>query len=101
MVVGHADLLDNTLAYEGQDLRLRQLQVMRSLGAVELFVDADVDRISKAYGSGVTSLMFAAPKFVRTKRQVKPWDELKTELENQKELRAKLAFDDLSAHRWE
>jgi hypothetical protein len=101
MLTGYADLMDNTLAYSGQDLRDRQLQLCRSSGLVELFVDSDTDRIARAYASGVTSLMFAAPKFIRTKRQVKPWDELKTELESQKELRARLTFDDLSAHQWE
>ena len=101
MLTGYADIMDNTLAYAGQDLRYRQLQLCRSSGLVELFVDSDTDRVAKAYSSGVVSLMFAAPKFIRTKRQVKPWEELKSELESQKEIRAKLAFDDLSAHRWE
>jgi len=101
MISGYADILDNTYAYEGQDLRDRQLKLQRSSGAVELFVDSDTDRVARAYASGVTSLMFAAPKFIRTKRQVKPWEDLKTELENQKQLRASLAFDDLSAHQWE
>lgn len=101
MIVGYADIIDNTSAFQGQDLRMRQLGIVRTLGIVELFVDSDVDRCKTAYTNGVTSLLFASPKFVRTKRQVKPWDELKDEVEKQKELRAKLQFGDLSAFRWE
>jgi hypothetical protein len=101
MISGYADIIDNTSGYEGQDLRIRQLDIMKTLATVELFVDSDVDRCALAFKSGITSLLFASPKFVRTKRQVKPWEELKTELERQKEFRASLMLDDLSAHRWE
>jgi len=101
LVSGYADILDNTLAYEGMDLRYRQLTIQRNLGKVELFVDSDVDRCAKAYANGVTTLMFSSPRFVRRKREVKPWDELKDELQKQKELKAKLHLDDLSAYRWE
>jgi hypothetical protein len=101
LIKGYADILDNTRKFEGEDLRLRQLKIMRVEGVVELFIDSDVDRCAKAYSSGVTALLFSSPKFVRTKREVKPWDELKVEVEKQQELRAKLTLDDLSAHRWE
>ena len=101
LVTGYADILDNTLAYEGMDLRYRQLTLQRTQGKVELFVDSDVDRCAKAYSNGVTTLMFSSPRFIRRKREVKPWDELKDELQKQKDLRAKLELDDLSAHRWE
>jgi hypothetical protein len=101
MVQGYADIYDNRMAFAGQDLRLRQLEVARASGAMELFVDADVDRCAKAYNSGVTALLFSSPKFIRTKREVRPWDEMKEEIERQKELRARLTFDDLSAHIWE
>jgi hypothetical protein len=101
MISGYADIIDNTSGYEGQDLRIRQLDIMKTLSTVELFVDSDVDRCALAFKSGITSLLFASPKFVRTKRQVKPWEELKTELEKQKEFKASLMLDDLSAHRWE
>lgn len=35
-------------------------------------------------GKGVTSLLFAAPKFVRTTRRVKAWEDVVNEVERQK-----------------
>ena len=98
LVTGYADILDNTLAYEGMDLRYRQLTLQRTQGKVELFVDSDVDRCAKAYSNGVTTLMFSSPRFIRRKREVKPWDELKDELQKQKDLRAKLELEIGRAH---
>lgn len=101
LIAGYADIYDNRMAYEGQDLRLRHLAVLKGQGPVELFIDCDADRCAKAYAGGTLTLLFAAPKFIRTKRTVKPWEEMKTELQRQKELTAKIVLDDNFDKQWE
>lgn len=100
LIVGYADIYDDRLAFEGQDLRMRQLDIARSQGRVELFVDPDVDRCAYALANNVPTLLFAVPKFVRTKRPVRPWSELKEEVERQ---RLALLESDLGSkvHRFE
>jgi hypothetical protein len=84
LIIGYGDVYDNRYFFEGQDLRSRHLAIAMSSGRVDLFVDPDADRCAEAIGKGVTSLLFAAPKFVRTTRQVKPWEDVVNEVERQK-----------------
>ena len=100
LLTGYAELYDNRLAYEGQDLRLRQLQLARASGNIELFIDCDVDRCASAIASGVTTILFTKPGFVRRKREAKPWTEIKAEIDAQKQLKAKIVLDD-NLNRWE
>lgn len=85
LIIGYADIYDDRYFYEGQDLRLRQLDVAMAIGRVELFVDVDSDYCAAALAKGVTVIMFASPKFVRRTRMVKKWDHLKQEVENQRD----------------
>lgn len=101
LVTGYADIYDVRSSFEGQDLRLRQLAKARSDGPIELFVDCDADRCAQAYASGILVLLFAAPKFIRTKRAVKPWEDMKAELQRQKELTARIVLDDNFDKQWE
>lgn len=101
LVTGYADIFDVRSAFDGQDLRLRQLAKARSSSPVELFVDCDADRCAQAYASGVLVILFAAPKFIRTKRVVKPWEDMKVELQKQKELTARIVLDDNFDKQWE
>mgnify|MGYP003329896096 FL=1 len=100
LIKGYGDLLANDSAYEGEDLKLRHLKMMQSKGRIILFVDPDVDRCKAALQMGITTLLFASPKFVRTKRKIKPWNELTEELQKQKELVAKIVIDG-PLDRWE
>jgi hypothetical protein len=84
LIMGHGDVYDNRYFFEGQDLRSRQLAVAINGGRVSLFVDPDADRCAEAVSLGITALLFAAPKFVRTKRIVKPWEDVVNEIERQK-----------------
>lgn len=100
LVTGYAELYDNKVAFEGQDLRMRQLSLARSSGRVELFVDCDVDRCAFAINSGITTLLMVKPGFVRRKRETRPWREVAKEIEFQRNLKAKLTLDD-DLKRWE
>jgi len=84
MIFGYADIYDDRYFFEGQELRSRQLAYAMSKGKVSLFIDPDADFCAEALYKGVPVMMFAAPKFVRHSRSVKPWEELSAEVERQK-----------------
>lgn len=84
LIVGYADIYDNRSFFEGQELRRRHLDLERSRGKVSLFVDPDADNCAYALACGITTVMFASPKFVRVSRDVKPWEDLKNEVERQR-----------------
>mgnify|MGYP006282987529 FL=1 len=85
LIIGYADIYDDRYFYEGQDLRARHLDMALARGKVSLFIDPDSDRCAYALSKNVTTIMFAEPKFVRTSRMVKPWEDLKTEIERQRD----------------
>jgi hypothetical protein len=85
MIVGYGELYDSSLFFEGQDLRLRHLDVAKAKGKLELFIDSDADYCAAALAIGVPTIMFASPRFVRTLRNVKPWEELQLEVNRQKD----------------
>lgn len=85
LIVGYGDIYDNRYFYEGQDLRCRQLAIAQAQGRVDLFVDPDADRCAYALSKGVPTMLFASPKFVRTIREVRPWEDLSEEVERQRQ----------------
>jgi hypothetical protein len=85
MIVGYADVYDSRHFFEGQDLRARHLDLALSRGKVAVFIDPDADRCAYALSKNVTTLMFAEPKFIRTTRMVKPWEDLKVEIDRQRD----------------
>jgi hypothetical protein len=85
LIIGYGDIYDDRYFFEGQDLRSRQLAIARSKGRVELFIDPDADRCAEALQLGVTTILFASPKFVRTIRKVRPWEDMRAEVERQKD----------------
>jgi hypothetical protein len=84
LIVGYGDIYDNRYFFEGQDLRARQLAIAKAQGKVDLFIDSDADRVAMALANGVTAILFASPKFVRTTREQKSWDEVSSEVERQR-----------------
>jgi len=84
LIVGYVDIYDDRYFFEGQDLRNRQLAIAQAQGRVDLFVDPDADRCAYALSKGIPTMLFASPKFVRTSREVRPWQDLADEVENQR-----------------
>ena len=85
LIIGYGEVYDSSMFYEGQDLRLRHLDIAKSKGKVELFIDPDADYCAAALRIGIPTMMFASPIFVRTTRKVRPWDELKGEVDRQRD----------------
>ena len=85
LILGYGDTYDDRYFFEGQDLRARQLAIAQSQGKVELFIDPDAGRCAYALSLGIPVLMFAAPKYTRTIKGIKPWEQLSDEVERQKQ----------------
>ncbi len=85
LIVGYGDIYDDRYFFEGQDLRCRQLDIALAQGRVDLFVDPDADRCAYALSRGVLYMLFAAPKFIRRTRDVRPWSDLSDEVVNQRQ----------------
>ena len=85
MISGYAEIYDDSNFFEGQDLRCRHLDMALAKGRVALFIDPDADRCAYSLSKNVHTLLFAAPKFIRSTRMVKPWDDLKAEIEKQRD----------------
>ena len=85
LILGYGEIYDSSLFYEGQDLRLRHLDIAKSKGRVDLFIDPDADYCAAALASGIPTILFASPIFVRTKRKIKQWDDLISEVDRQRD----------------
>jgi hypothetical protein len=87
-VFDYGNVLDSTSFYEGQDIRLRHLDLSRADGKVELYVDADPDMCAQVLSMGIPTIFFSTPSYFKASREIKPWDTLTQEQENQKKRRA-------------
>ena len=85
LIIGYGDVYDDRYSFEGQELRKRQIDIAKSKGKVSLFIDPDADYCAYALERGIHVIMFESPKFIRTKRTVKPWEDLTTEVIRQRE----------------
>jgi len=85
MIVGYGEIYDTSTFFVGQETRLRHLEVAKSKGKIELFIDSDSDFCAEALSMGIPTIMFASPRFVRTIRNVKPWEDLQVEVDRQKD----------------
>ena len=83
-IIGYGEVYDDTKFFEGQNIRSRHIALAKASGPVELYIDADADFCAEALSMGIPALMFASPRFVRTTRNVKPWEDLVNEVERQK-----------------
>lgn len=83
-VFDYADLMASDSFYEGQDLRTRHIDLVKASDKVELFVDSDADRCAHALSLGIPTLLFSTPAYFKSSREIKPWDSITKEQENQK-----------------
>lgn len=85
MVTGYGEIYDSSTFFVGKELRSRHLEVAKTKGRIELFVDSDSDFCAEALSQGIPTIMFASPVFVRSKRDIKQWEHLQTEVSRQKD----------------
>lgn len=92
-VKGYAGLLTPSVLLTDEDpIRPRQIAVARSLGRVDLVVDADPDTVKHCLDIEVPALLFAHPKTSRPEwrpdGQRRTWGEITATLERQREKEA-------------
>lgn len=85
LIIGYSDIYDSRYFFEGQDLTERHIDVAKSKGKVSLVLSADGDICAYALSNGIASLMFANPKFIKTKKDMKSWDKVTEEVERQRQ----------------
>lgn len=103
-VLDYAQILTSDNFYEGQDLRLRHLQIARQdTNTMELFVDSDPDVCAEVLASNVPTVLFASPKYLPAARKIKPWNALADEQIRQKKRVAEeyAKFLDNDGKNWE
>lgn len=100
MVFGYADILGIETSFVGEDIRTFHVKHLLSGGRVELLVDPDADRCAKALELNVACLLYAAPKFVRTRRPISSWTEIQEQVDKQKQAAADLLLKTYGS-RWE
>lgn len=101
----YSDVMDSSHFYAGQDYKSRHLELARTQGKVEIYVDADPDACAAALAQGIPTLLFSSPKYFPSSREVRPWDTITKEQERQKQLiaekYAKLNSNDSEGFRFE
>lgn len=85
MIVGYSEVYDSKDFYEGQNLRQRHIDLALTNGKISLFLDPDADNCAYALSKGILTMLIASPKFVRVSRDVRPWEDLTTEVERQRQ----------------
>jgi hypothetical protein len=85
LIIGYSDIYDTRYFYEGQELVQRHIDIAKSKGKVSLFISSDGDACAYALANGIAAVMFASPKFIKTKKDIKAWDELSQEVERQRQ----------------
>lgn len=94
-VVDFDNLIDSSVALEGENLKQRQLMVARSKGNVDLFITSNPALWAFAFDQGIPSLMFGVPSYLRAEfrpdapRQVRSWSQIEEAISKQNELRTK------------
>lgn len=99
------DLIDSSVTLDpAENLRVRQLQVARTRGNIDFYVDADPGMVAEAFRQGITSLLFSMPKYARPEfrpdapKGVRKWDDIVAERTRQQAMKSadvRLKNDDL------
>ena len=81
-IVDYDNLLDASLALEGDDLTERQIKHARNRGKVDMFITGNPKHWVIAFEQGLPSIMFGVPSYVRPEfrpdapKRVRSWDEI-------------------------
>ena len=107
-VMDYDDMIDASVLLDPDEpLRHRQLDVARTRGRVDLYVDADPAYVAEGMRRGLTSLLFNDPSYARPEfrpdapKAVRRWDEIVAERTRQQAMIAadsRLFDDDLARY---
>lgn len=92
-IVDFDDIIDATVALEGENLKERQIQVARRRGAVDMLITGNPKLWVFAFEQGIPSVMFGAPEYSRVEfrpdapKKVRSWSEIEETIDRQNALR--------------
>lgn len=84
LIIGYADIYDSRYFFEGQKLEERHIDVAKSKGKVSLVITSDGELAAYALANGIASVLFSNPKFIKTKKDFKAWEQVSEEVERQR-----------------
>jgi len=94
-IVDFDNLIDSSVHLEGEELAERQINVARAKGAIDLFITNNPKAWAYAFNMGISSVMFAVPKYTRVEfrpdapKAVRSWNDIEEAVNKQNELRTK------------
>lgn len=94
-VVDFDNVIDSSVALEGEDLKKRQLQLARANGGVGLFITSNPALWAFAFDMGIPSVMFGVPSYLRAEfrpdapKNRRSWTEIEESIRKQNEARTK------------
>jgi hypothetical protein len=94
-IVDFDNIIDNSVALEGEGLSERQLNYVRGRGAVDLFITNNPTLWAYAFEQGIPSVMFGVPSYTRPEfrpdapKKVRAWNDIEQAIEKQNTLRTK------------
>lgn len=92
-VVDYDKIIDSSFFLTDEDPHQRQINVARSLGAVELFITNNPHNWAYAFEQGIPSVMFGVPSYTRAEfrpdapRKLRAWTDIEEALAKQTALR--------------
>lgn len=94
-LVDFDNIIDTTVALDGEDLVERQLKVARASGPVDLFITGNPSHWAFAFDLGIACCMFGMPSYVRPEfrpdapPRLRAWNDIERAIERQNEVRTK------------
>lgn len=89
------DILDGSVALEGESLEERQITSARAKGKVDLFITNNPRLWAYAFDQGIPSVMFGVPQYTRPEfrpdapKKLRAWNDIEDAVTRQNEARTK------------
>lgn len=106
-IVGFDDLLDNSVAMEGEDLKKRQFTLSRKNAPVELYVDSDPEMCAWVFSQGIPTLLVSHPSYLPVEhrpdapRKVRKWNDIEEAITKHNIAKSKFASQPKEPELWD
>jgi len=88
-------LIDSSVGLEGEVLKHRQINHLRSKGAIDILITADPSLWAHGFDQGLACMLFGVPTYTRPEfrpdapKKVRSWTDIEVSIAKQNELRTK------------
>ena len=106
-IIGFDDLLDNSVALEGEDLKKRQFTLSRQKAPVELYVDSDPSMCAWVMSQGIPTLLVSNPSYLPIEHRpdapskVRKWSEIEESITKMNIAKSKYVDKPKDAELWQ